>query len=257
MRDHLSELRKLTGLGETALGERAERLPEDPWKYFIKTPKAVLVPVAKLQTIRARESGIAHAEQYMAMAHKGEGTPRKPITLKKNDDGTYTVCDGNSTTAVAKKHGWKQIPAELVSECPAEKYESAEKGIGGSVLDGFNRLVGREAPNEALYEGLGAATVDTFLTVLSSKLMKYDASVSAREAKRGSANIYRLGLLLAALDKVRASLHTQLQSDAPEVLKALKDAIGDELDAHMPPVKATLKQIDDYLATGKKPSLVK
>jgi ppGpp synthetase/RelA/SpoT-type nucleotidyltranferase len=91
----------------------AHDLPEDPWRYFTKTPGAELVPVAKLQTVRARPEGIANAAKYMAMAYNGEGDKRKPLSVKKNQDGTYTVLDGNSTTAIAKSQRWKMIPVTV------------------------------------------------------------------------------------------------------------------------------------------------
>jgi hypothetical protein len=93
-----------------------KQLPEAPWKYFIKTPGAMLVPLSKLETTRARPKGIANAEPHMARAYTGEGKRRKPISVKKLGGGKYRVMDGNSTTAIARKHGWKSIPAELVKE---------------------------------------------------------------------------------------------------------------------------------------------
>lgn len=88
-----------------------DNLPDDPYKYFKKTPDAQLVPVAALKTIRARPEGIANAAKHMANAFNGEGEKRKPISLKDNGDGTYTVADGNSTTAMAKQFKWKNIVA--------------------------------------------------------------------------------------------------------------------------------------------------
>jgi len=90
-----------------------EKLPESPWRYFKKTAKAVLIPLDKLQTIRARPEGIANAEKFMAAAYNGEKERRKPVSLKKNEDGTYTVLDGNSTTAIARKHGWSHVAGEV------------------------------------------------------------------------------------------------------------------------------------------------
>lgn len=91
-----------------------EKLPDEPSKYFDVTPDSIMVPVGKLQTIRARPEGIANAEVLMANAYNGFNTKRKPISLKANADGTYTVLDGNSTTAIAAKHGWKNIVGKVV-----------------------------------------------------------------------------------------------------------------------------------------------
>ena len=93
----------------------AERLPDDPKRYFTMPAGAEMVPVSALKTIRARPDGIAHAAGYMAAAYNGTGKKRSPISLRANGDGTYTVMDGNSTVNVAQKNGWKNIVA-LVSE---------------------------------------------------------------------------------------------------------------------------------------------
>ena len=89
--------------------DRPSGLPESPWKYFLKTPGAELIPTSKLQTIRARPKGIANALKYMWLSYNGLSPRRKPIDLTANPDGTYTVLDGNSTTAVARQAGWKYI----------------------------------------------------------------------------------------------------------------------------------------------------
>lgn len=87
----------------------AGSLPDEPYRYFEKTPDSMLVPLSKLETIRARPDGIQHAAVHMAKAYNGEGDKRKPISLKANGDGTFTVLDGNSTTAMARQHGWSHI----------------------------------------------------------------------------------------------------------------------------------------------------
>lgn len=100
-------------LESALLEEKLPDLPEAPWKYFKKVPGWIKVPVSKLRTIRARPKGIKNAAKYMRMAYDGEMERRKPISLTKNADGTYTVNDGNSTTANAKRAGWKFIIGKL------------------------------------------------------------------------------------------------------------------------------------------------
>lgn len=90
--------------------EPPEKLPEDPWRYFKKVPNVVLVDLKDLTPIRARPDGIKNARKYMWLAYNGQMERRKPISLKDNGDGTYTVLDGNSTFANASASKWKQIP---------------------------------------------------------------------------------------------------------------------------------------------------
>jgi len=96
-----------------------------------------------------------------------------------------------------------------------------------------------------------------FLEVLKSKLTQHDKRVSEAEAKKGRSNIYRLGLLLEAAHKVDGDVHSVMDQDTPEALEVLKKSLDRRFEATFPPVKATLKQIDEFLKSGKKPSLIK
>ncbi len=90
-----------------------EKLPDDLYRYFKKTADSKIIPVSALKTIRARPEGIKNAAVHMANAFNGEGEKRKPISLKDNGDGSYTVMDGNSTTNLAQQHKWKNIVATV------------------------------------------------------------------------------------------------------------------------------------------------
>jgi hypothetical protein len=89
-------------------------LPHNLKKYFTKPVGTIEVEMNKLIPIRAREKGIANAERYMRLAYDGKMERRKPITIYKSRNGKYRIKDGNSTFAVAKKHNWKTIWAEVV-----------------------------------------------------------------------------------------------------------------------------------------------
>ena len=117
----------------TAVKATPDSLPDDPFKYFHKTPDAKLIPLSALKTIRARPEGIKNAAVHMAKAFNGEGDKRKPVSLKDNGDGTYTVIDGNSTTAMARQHNWKNIVATV--EPPDEKKEPKGEPSDAEILD--------------------------------------------------------------------------------------------------------------------------
>lgn len=99
-------------------------------------------------------------------------------------------------------------------------------------------------------------TVQTFLMVLRSKITQYDKRVSAIEAKKGRVNIYRLSLLLRAAEQVEADMKRLLNKDDPESLEKMKASLEDHFVPNFPPVKATINQIDGFLQSGKKPTLV-
>jgi hypothetical protein len=105
----------------------AIELPEDPWKYFQKVPGAFLIPVSKLETIRARPTGIENAEKHMLNAYNGEGKKRVPVQVEEGEHGKFKVFDGNSTTAIAKKHGWKYLPVTKVTDEDRAREEAKSK----------------------------------------------------------------------------------------------------------------------------------
>lgn len=117
---------------------------------------------------------------------------------------------------------------------------------------------GLEHNPKATPKGRLPGTPEAFLAVLTSKVTQYDKATSARERKRGHVNIYRLGLLLQAVDRVRGDLRVEdLTSNSPEALERFRKAVRTHMDADFPPAKATLKQVDQFLETGKAPSLVR
>jgi hypothetical protein len=86
-----------------------------------------------------------------------------------------------------------------------------------------------------------SCTVAKYLEVLSHELIRHDAQTSAREAKRGRANIYRLGLLMEALQRVRGDVGNRT-SDSEA------DKAGFRMYQHFerdfPPVKKVVKQLE-------------
>lgn len=99
--------RALTTTGNPSSRAYCELMPEDPWAYFTRPRGTVLMPIDELTPTRAREKGIKNAEKYMRMACQGTHDKRKPITV---DPETLKVLDGNSTFAVARSWGWREIP---------------------------------------------------------------------------------------------------------------------------------------------------
>lgn len=99
---------------------------------------------------------------------------------------------------------------------------------------------------------MNSATVSAFLAVAGSKLTQYDQKLS-----RTQPDIYRLGHFLGALKRVRQEMSSLLEDDSPEALIKLKRAITSQFFENLAPIRATLKQINQYLETGKMPSPVR
>lgn len=114
---------------------------QDLFKYFKEIPEGEFVEVDKLVPERAREKGIANANRFMWLAYWGEADTRKPINVRLNDDGTYTVLDGNSTYENARKNGWKYLYVDVADPPPTEEeldnvYNFKDFNILGELIQG-------------------------------------------------------------------------------------------------------------------------
>jgi hypothetical protein len=89
--------------------------------YIETTPETQVIPIDQLTPLRARPEGIDRARTYMDEAARGDRAKRAPVTVRAEEDGTYTVLDGNSTYAAGKEMGWSQIPVRVVTQ---EQYVS-------------------------------------------------------------------------------------------------------------------------------------
>ena len=87
-------------------------------------------------------------------------------------------------------------------------------------------------------------TVAKYLEVLSHELVRYDVATSAREAKRGGrVNIYRLGHLMGALQRVRDDVDNRT-SDSEADKAGLRMAMYSHFEKDFAPVKKVVKQIE-------------
>jgi hypothetical protein len=134
-------------------------------------------------------------------------------------------------------------------------------GGAGSLQGAFHgvaRGLGVTAPG-------GAVTVAVFQAVLVSKLTQYDAKLQVRQP-----NIYRLGHFLEAAQRVAKATKKYANRGDPEALQAFLTALRGAfslrgrwgadpatLPFDIPAVEATAKQVREYMATGKVPSLVR
>ena len=86
-------------------------------------------------------------------------------------------------------------------------------------------------------------TVAKYLEVLSHELVRYDVQTSAREAKRGRVNIYRLGLLMEALQKVRNNVGSRM-TDSEADKAGFRMAMYQHFERDFSPVKKVVKQLE-------------
>jgi hypothetical protein len=93
-------------------------LLEDPSRYFDMPADAQMI---RLDCLKSRKTpdesakGGNAALNRMAAASEGVLSKRAPIEVVENEDGSYTVLDGNSTLTAARLLGWKQLPVRAAT----------------------------------------------------------------------------------------------------------------------------------------------
>jgi hypothetical protein len=112
---------------EKALYDALPKLEEDPDKYFQRPKDSKLVEMSKIKPAKVRLKGVLNANDLLALAAKGKQGKRSPISLVDNEDGTYTVRDGNSTYTNASLSGWEKIPAVVKTQKEWEEEEKREE----------------------------------------------------------------------------------------------------------------------------------
>jgi len=119
------------------LDEAAPKIPQvlkageiDPdWKPYMSFQEGdTLVPVNKIRPVKVRPEGVKNAVPFMQQAARGEIDKRPAILVKENEDGSYSVRDGNSTYAIAAQAGWPEMPVRIVDD---QEYatEQARKAV--------------------------------------------------------------------------------------------------------------------------------
>jgi hypothetical protein len=91
-------------------------LPDQPSDYFI-TEGAQMVDVSALIPLRPpvdQKKSVKAAMSYAKAAADGLMDKRKPISVRDNGDGTFSVLDGNATLGMAQTAGWAQLPVTVL-----------------------------------------------------------------------------------------------------------------------------------------------
>jgi hypothetical protein len=102
------------------------------WKFFdadafksLANTRVVSISQLISENIEEHPTGLFTSRQnhpvhkaynYFRRATEGDPSvkPRAPITVRDNDDGTFTIIDGLATTSAAKILGWKFVPVQII-----------------------------------------------------------------------------------------------------------------------------------------------
>jgi hypothetical protein len=86
------------------------RGPEASDRYFFRDARAVEIETRLLIATEVRPEGVARAARLMEEAFRGQRERRRPLLVRRRDDGHFDVLDGNSTLAVARVWNWNRLP---------------------------------------------------------------------------------------------------------------------------------------------------
>jgi hypothetical protein len=239
---------------------RKEKLDAEDKKALKAAGKALAVTVIGT----AAMGGIGHLTLGAMAKHFAAETALKAVgraalfasaDLNEEDDAVMARWAEAVIAGVAEKFEQlgemdPEAVAALIADVEYSGGSEDEEDDADVEESAFARVAGR------LAEAIDSGTVSTFLMVLRSKLTQYDKRLGDNEAKRGGMpNIYRIGHYLKAAQDVEDAVKGLENKDDAESLGALKKALAKSFGTNMSPVKATIKQIDAFLDSGKKPSL--
>lgn len=149
------------------------------------------------------------------------------------------------------------LPMNLGKRTPTQRSAYAMLGLNEPEDVDPRWSKGREPARQARN-----ANVTTFLDILKLKLLKHDNREIDKEKKRSrglNMNIYRLGHLMGAFDKVEKDVKRYHLVGSDEALGALKKSLLKRFTSHggrssFRPAAAVIKKIDKFMKDGKKPS---
>lgn len=123
-------------------------LPEIHTDYFDFPDGTQLVPLGKLVSKKKNpEKSIENALGFMKLAAGGDQKKRAPIQVWKKGS-QYIIKDGNATTEVAKRSGWKKIPVIVETNPAKTKRKPAKRKKPSTKAKGIDIEAARKSQNK-------------------------------------------------------------------------------------------------------------
>jgi len=255
MQDLLNEIRERAGLLD--LDEEGAM----PRKGQVMTDGGYAFEVIRVYPTKADADGPLPRE-LLRLIPRGGGAVMTTLTKGRSQTGDGRA-PGNYVFFIRRNGEQDGAPVWMkpsqATRALGYEYSEAESWSGNALIDEVRQLAGMTTLDEIGIGGNEPGSVQAFLMVLASKLTQYDQREMKREMKRGGrGNIYRLGHLLGASQKVEDDMKAKglMRQGTPEALSALKTSMNYYFSPGVSPVVNVEKQIDLFLKTGKEPSLV-
>ena len=139
---------------------------EPDWRpYMLLEEGDVLVPIGDIRTGKVRPKGVVGAAGFMEKGARGEIPKRGALLLRADEDGGFTVRDGNSTYTIAEAAGWSEMPSKIITD---EQYATElSRKAADRILN--QDALGKNKLRTVIEEDLGEEETDIFVKALKGR----------------------------------------------------------------------------------------
>ena len=230
-----------------------EKIEPDWRPYMVLEEGDVLVPVADIRTVKVRPKGVVNAIPFMEQGARGEIPKRGALLLRADEDGGFTVRDGNSTYTIAEAAGWSEMPSKIITD--AQYATELSRKAADRILN--QDALGKNKLRTVIEEDLGKDETDIFVEALQSRQNFASgedvlaAAIPNHKALNDAAGKaaddlgmdFKRDIAVKDLDRINEKTIDKYGGDYRQMTDAARTGIN----------VATMKEADDFIAKlGKK-----
>ena len=220
---------------------------EPDWRpYMVLEEGDVLVPIGDIRTGKVRPKGVVGAAGFMEKGARGEIPKRGALLLRADEDGGFTVRDGNSTYTIAEAAGWSEMPSKIITD--AQYATELSRKAADRILN--QDALGKEKLRYVSEEDLGKVETKVFVNALKNRqtFTNADEVLAAAVPNHDALNLAAkqaaddLGIKFnKALVKTIDGINKKAQKYGGDYFK-VADAARTGINA------ASMKEADDFIA---------
>lgn len=142
-----------------------EKIEPDWRPYMVLEEGDVLVPIGDIRTSKVRPDGVVNSVKFMVRGAKGEIPKRGSLLLRADEDGGFTVRDGNSTYTIAEAAGWSEMPSKIITD--AQYATELSRKAADRILN--QDALGKKKLRYVSEEDLGKVETKVFVNALKNR----------------------------------------------------------------------------------------
>ena len=229
-----------------------EKIEPDWRPYMVLEEGDVLVPIGDIRTSKVRPDGVVNSVKFMVRGAKGEIPKRGSLLLRADEDGGFTVRDGNSTYTIAEAAEWSEMPSKIITD--AQYATELSRKAADRILN--QDALGKNKLRTVIEEDLGKAETKAFTNALLAR-QNFASGEDVLAAATPNHDVLNIAAKQAAddlgiqfkrpdvkgLDRINEKVRDKYAGDFKRVTDAARTGIN----------VATMKEADDFIAKlGKK-----